>query len=160
MSDATGEDQPGAKKVEGREREDSTTEVDGGREREDSATKAEGRREKELNEQAAEHQAEERRAEQEAKAIEQRKPEEPTDPDQLRGEIAEAREELGETVEALAAKADVKSQAKQQAEEQKAHAQAKFDEASKWAKENPAPAAAVGGGVLALLLLALRRRRR
>jgi len=71
----------------------------------DSATKAKGRREKELNEQAAEHQAEEKRAEQEAEALEQEdKPEQPTDPDQLRGEIAEAREELGETVEALVAK--------------------------------------------------------
>ncbi|MBA3583872.1 MAG: DUF3618 domain-containing protein [Gemmatimonadetes bacterium] len=88
------------------------------------------------------------------------KPEEPTDPDQLRGEIAEAREELGETVEALAAKADVKSQAKQKVEEQKARAQAKFDEVTERVKEKPAPVAAVAGGVVALLLLALLRRRR
>ncbi len=145
MSDATSEDQPGAEKAEGREREDSPT-------------KATGRREKELNEQAAEHQAEKKRAEQEAKAIEQEKPQEPADPDQLRGEIAATREELGETVEALAAKADVKSQAKQQAEEQKARARAKFDEASEWAKENPAPAAAVAGAVV-LLMMVMRKRR-
>ena len=96
MSDASGKD---------------TTDTDEAGE--SSATKAKGRREKELNEQAAEHQAEEKRAEQEAEALEQEdKPEQPTDPDQLRGEIAEAREELGETVEALAAKADVKGRDK------------------------------------------------
>jgi ElaB/YqjD/DUF883 family membrane-anchored ribosome-binding protein len=144
MSDATSEDKTGAEEAG-----------------EDSVTKAKGRREQELNEQAAEHQAEEKRAEQEAEAIEQQdKPEEPTDPDQLRGEIAEAREELGETVEALAAKADVKSQAKQKGEEQKARTQAKLYEATERVKEKPAPVAAVAGGVVALLLLALLRRRR
>lgn len=128
---------------------------------EDSATKAKGRREKALNEQAAEHQAEEKRAEREVEALEQEdKPEEPTDPDQLRGEIAETREVLGETVEALATKADVKSQAKEKVEEQKARAQAKFGEATERVKEKPAPVAAVAGGVVALLLLALRRGRR
>lgn len=80
MSDATGKDTTDAEEAG-----------------ENSATKAKGRREKELNEQAAEHQAEEKRAEQEAEALEQEdKPEQPTDPNQLRGEIAEAREELGE----------------------------------------------------------------
>jgi cobalamin biosynthesis protein CobT len=129
-----------------------------------SATKAKGRREKELNEQAAEHQAEEKRAEQEAEALEQGdKPEQPTDPEQLRGEIAEAREELGETVEALAAKADVKGRAKDTVYEQKARARAKLDEVTEQVKEKPAPVAAVAGGVVTLLLLVLvllRRRRR
>ena len=128
---------------------------------EDSATKAKGRREKELNEQAAEHQAEEKRAEQEAEALEQEdKPEQPTDPDQLRGEIAEAREELGETVEALAAKADVKGRATDKVYEQKARARAKLNEVTEQVKEKPAPVAAVAGGVGALLLLVLLRRRR
>jgi cobalamin biosynthesis protein CobT len=128
---------------------------------ENSATKAKGRREKELNEQAAEHQAEEKRAEQEAEALEQEdKPEQPTDPDQLRGEIAEAREELGETVEALAAKADVKGRAKDKVYEQKARARAKLNEVTEQVKKKPAPVAAVVGGVGALLLLVLLRRRR
>ena len=127
---------------------------------ENSATKAKGRREKELNEQAAEHQAEEKRAEQEAEALEQGdKPEQPTDPDQLRGEIAEAREELGETVEALAAKVDVKGRAKDKVYEQKARARAKLNEVTQQVKEKPAPVAAVLGGALLLLVL-LRRRRR
>ena len=128
---------------------------------EDSATKAKGRREKELNEQAAEHQAEEKRAEQEAEALEQGdKPEQPIDPDQLRGEIAEAREELGETVEALVAKVDVKGRAKDTVYEQKARARAKLNEVTERVKEKPARVAAVGVGVGALLLLVLLRRRR
>jgi hypothetical protein len=128
---------------------------------ENSATKAKGRREKELNEQAAEHQVQEKRAEQEAEALEQEdQPEQPTDPDQLRGEIAEAREELGETVEALAAKADVKGRAKDNVYEQKARARAKLNEVTEQVKEKPAPVAAVAGIVGALLLLVLLRRRR
>ena len=39
-------------------------------------------------------------------------PDTPTDPEQLRAEIAETRAELGATVEALAAKVDVKTRAK------------------------------------------------
>jgi hypothetical protein len=128
---------------------------------ENSATKAKGRREKELNEQAAEHQVQEKRAEREAEALEQEdQPEQPTDPDQLRGEIAEARVELGETVEALAAKADVEGRAKDKAYEQKARARAKLDEVTEQAKQKPVPVAAVTGVVVALLLLVLLRRRR
>ncbi len=119
----------------------------------DQRTKAKGKKEKELNEQAAHHDAEVKRGQQEAETIEQEKdapPAEPTDPDQLRGEIADAREDLGDTVEALAAKADVKAQAK-----------AKVDEHVEQVKKNPAPPAAVAAGVVAflLLVLALRRRR-
>jgi len=144
MSDGTGKD--------------TTDAEDAG---ENSATKAKGRREKELNEQAAEHQAEEKRAEQEAEALEQEdKPEQPTDHDQLRGEIAEARDELGETVAALAAKADVKGRAQDKVYEQKARARAKLNEVTEQVKEKPAPVAAVAGIVGALLLLVLLRRRR
>ena len=144
MSDATGKDTTDAEEAG-----------------ENSATKAKGRREKELNEQAAEHQAQERRAGQKAEALEQEdKPEQPTDPDQLRGEIAEAREELGETVEALVAKADVKGRAKDKVYEQKARARAKLNGVTEQVKEKPAPVAAVVGGVGALLLLVLLLRRR
>lgn len=44
----------------------------------------------------------------------------PSDPDELRREIGELRADLGDTVEALARKADVKAQASQKATEVKA----------------------------------------
>jgi len=49
-------------------------------------------------------------------------------PEELRSEIAEAREELGETVEELAAKADVKTRAQEKVEETKERARGKIDE--------------------------------
>jgi ElaB/YqjD/DUF883 family membrane-anchored ribosome-binding protein len=86
---------------------------------------------------------------------------EPTEAEQLRDEIAETREELGETVEALAAKADVKAQARAKVEETKAQAQQKVEETSEQVKENPFPVAALAGGIDAgvLLLVLLKRRR-
>jgi ElaB/YqjD/DUF883 family membrane-anchored ribosome-binding protein len=88
-------------------------------------------------------------------------PPEPTEAEQLREQIAETREELGETVEALAAKADVKAQAKEKVEETKAQAQQKVEETSEQVKENPFPVAALAGGIAAgILLLVLLRKRR
>jgi len=56
----------------------------------------------------------------------------PTDtdksPEQLRSEIAEAREDLGETVEQLAAKADVKARAHDAVEDAKGRAHDKVEE--------------------------------
>ena len=52
----------------------------------------------------------------------------PQDTDELRREIEHTREELGETVEALAHKADVKGQAREKVEEVKASAGGKKDE--------------------------------
>jgi hypothetical protein len=49
-------------------------------------------------------------------------------PEQLRAEIEETREELGDTVEALAAKTDVKARAKERADELKSSALHKKDE--------------------------------
>jgi ElaB/YqjD/DUF883 family membrane-anchored ribosome-binding protein len=43
----------------------------------------------------------------------------PSDPDALREDIAETREELGDTVEALSEKADLKGQAKARVEDQR-----------------------------------------
>jgi hypothetical protein len=71
---------------------------------------------------------------------------EQSDPDKLRADIAETREELGETVGALSEKADVKAQAK-----------AKVDEAQTLAREQRVPIAA-GGLVLLLIVLWLVRR--
>ncbi len=126
---------------------------------EHAAIQATGRREGKLDEQAAEQQAQEQRAEHEADVIEQDE-EQPTDRDRLRGEIAEAREELGETVEALAAKVDIKSQTKEKVDEHKAQARAKLDEATQQVKQKPAPVVALAAGIVALVLLVARRRRR
>jgi hypothetical protein len=49
-------------------------------------------------------------------------------PDEIRAEIESTREELGDTVEALAGKADVKGQARQRVEEVKDNVQAKREE--------------------------------
>ena len=62
---------------------------------------------------------------------------------ELREQIAETRDELGDTVEALAQKADVKRQVKEKVEEQKQRAGAQ-------------PAVA-GGALLVLLLVVLPR---
>jgi len=66
----------------------------------------------------------------------------PSDPEAIRHEIAETTSEIGRTVEALAAKTDVKEQARQKVREQIA--------------QRPA----IGFAAAALLLLWLVRRRR
>jgi ElaB/YqjD/DUF883 family membrane-anchored ribosome-binding protein len=92
-------------------------------------------------------------------------------PEQIREDIERTRGDLGDTVEALAAKTDVKGQAKQRAEEIKSNLQTKREELTGKArqatpagareggqqvvakvKENPAPVA-LGGAVLAGFLL-------
>ena len=90
------------------------------------------------------------------------------DPEALRDQIEQTREDLGETVEALSAKADVKGQVREKVDERKAQlrdqqaqAQAKLNEVKGQAQENPTPFAAAAGGLLALLILiGLWRRRR
>ena len=91
----------------------------------------------------------------------------PDDQQQLRGQIDETRAELGDTVEALSAKADVKGQVKDKVETgkaqlrgQQAKAEAKFTEVTEQAKQNPVPFAAAAAGVVALLLGAWRLRKR
>jgi hypothetical protein len=85
------------------------------------------------------------------------------DPEQIRGEIDATRQELGDTVAALSAKADVKAQAKRKMEDTKATVADKKDEllgkakeaspqtaataasrASEQARQNPLPLAAAG----------------
>ena len=70
-------------------------------------------------------------------------------PEELRREIERTRRELGETVDALSHKADVKEQAR-----------IKKDEVRRQVSENPVPLVAVAGGVVALLLLLRLVRRR
>jgi cobalamin biosynthesis Mg chelatase CobN len=65
------------------------------------------------------------------------------DVDALRAEIKQTRAELGETVQALAAKADVKARAKEQVEQTKAKAKAQVHEATEKVRGAAANAAAV-----------------
>lgn len=92
-------------------------------------------------------------------------------PEQIRRDIEETREQLGDTVEALAEKTDVKAQAKRQAEALKDTAKQKRDEVTAKAKaatpesanagaqqvmgaakQNPLPVAMAGAFVMGLLL--------
>jgi uncharacterized protein DUF3618 len=93
------------------------------------------------------------------------------DPEQLREEIEETRRELGDTVEALAAKADVKARVKDKVGATKESAAQKKDEllgkaretspdsvsagasqATQKAKENPLPVAAAGAFAVGFLI--------
>ena len=74
---------------------------------------------------------------------------EPQTPEEIRREIERTRRELGETVEALSHKADVKEQAR-----------LKKEEVQERVAANPAPIAAVIGGLVALLVVRRLIRRR
>lgn len=71
------------------------------------------------------------------------------DPDEIRAQIEETRHELGETVEALAAKADVKAQVKDKVETTKETVQQ---------QARQRPGAFIGAGVAMLVALVARRR--
>lgn len=93
------------------------------------------------------------------------------DPEQIREEIEATRQELGDTIEALAEKTDVKAQAQHKLEETKASIAEKKDEllgmarqvspesavsvanqASQKARENPVPLALIGAFALGFVL--------
>ena len=74
------------------------------------------------------------------------------DPDIIRHEIAETRQELGEAVEELAAKTDVKTRARQK-RNQFRHAAAQLPQR---AREHPGLTVAAVASVIALLLLRIR----
>ena len=82
-------------------------------------------------------------------------------PEQIRAEIDKTRAELGDTVEALAEKTDVKARAKAKAEEVRAQVEAAAPESPQEARalvqRNPKPFVI---GVAILLLFLLWRRRR
>jgi hypothetical protein len=78
------------------------------------------------------------------------------DPEQVEAEIKETREDLGDTVGALAEKADLKKQAKLTADEAKERAQERIPDPI---LDNPVPVAAAAIGIVVLLLLFRRRSR-
>jgi hypothetical protein len=84
----------------------------------------------------------------------------PTDPVELREQIAATREDLGATVQALADKSDVKAQAREKVDERKQQAAQAAEQAVEQVRSRPVPFALVGafiaGGVIGLIL---RRRR-
>jgi len=98
--------------------------------------------------------------------------------EEIRADIEQTREEVGETVEALAAKTDVKAQARTKVDEVKSNAKAKVDEVKAKAqsstpqsaqqggqqvvtkvRENPAPLV-LGAAVLVAFLIGRRTARR
>jgi len=74
-------------------------------------------------------------------------------PEEIRREIERTRRELGDTVNALSHKTNVKEQARIKKEEVKEQARSKKDEVQERVSSNPAPVIAIIGGGLALLLL-------
>jgi ElaB/YqjD/DUF883 family membrane-anchored ribosome-binding protein len=77
-------------------------------------------------------------------------------PEEIKRDIEQTREELGDTVEALAEKADVKAQARQKVEEIKEKAKAaapdNAQQVTEAAKRNPVPVIAVGALVAGFVL--------
>ena len=90
----------------------------------------------------------------------------PNDPgaeqERLRREIEQTRSELGETVEALSHKADVKAQARQRAEQAKTEVREMVEHAKTEVRQQvdqrPAVPVAVGVGVALVALWLIRRR--
>jgi hypothetical protein len=66
-------------------------------------------------------------------------------PEEIRADIEQTREEVGETVEALAAKSDVKAQAHQRIDEVKANVRARAEEAKAKARSATPQTAQQGG---------------
>ena len=64
--------------------------------------------------------------------------------DDLRNDIEQTREELGDTAAALGAKADVKGRAKERVHDIKENVAAKTPPSPETVKEHPVPAAAIG----------------
>jgi ElaB/YqjD/DUF883 family membrane-anchored ribosome-binding protein len=90
------------------------------------------------------------------------RPTETKDQEQLQHEIEETRAELGDTVDALAQKADVKARVSEKVEERKEDLKASVEGARERAErateERPFPAIAVALGLGLLIGWAIRRR--
>jgi ElaB/YqjD/DUF883 family membrane-anchored ribosome-binding protein len=82
----------------------------------------------------------------------------PDDQQELEKEIEQTRERLGETVEALAAKVDVKARAQEKLGQLANQAKQQAGQAGQQIRKRPIPAAATAGAIGALVLFALIRR--
>jgi ElaB/YqjD/DUF883 family membrane-anchored ribosome-binding protein len=106
-------------------------------------------------------------SEKKAPATTETKADEPRDPEVIRAEIDGTREELGETVAAVAEKTDVKKQAEAKKDELKEQVSAKADalkgaapesaqegmqQAQRLASENPVPMALAGAFLAGMVL--------
>jgi uncharacterized protein YdbL (DUF1318 family) len=78
-------------------------------------------------------------------AAEPEKTEETRSPEEIRADIEQTREEVGDTVEALAAKTDVKAQARERIDEIKGNVRAKADELKTKAQSSTPEGAQQGG---------------
>ena len=76
----------------------------------------------------------------------------PDDQQELEKEIEQTREQLGETVEALVAKVDVKARAQEKLGQLTARLTGKATEVGEQIKKDPVPAAATAGVIGALVL--------
>ena len=86
----------------------------------------------------------------------------PDDQQELEKEIEQTREQLGQTVEALAAKVDVKARAQQKLSQLQDKAKQQATQAGQHIKKRPVPVAASASGIVSLVLffIAIRRWRR
>jgi ElaB/YqjD/DUF883 family membrane-anchored ribosome-binding protein len=82
----------------------------------------------------------------------------PNEQEQLLDEIEETRAELGDTVDALAQKADVKARVSEKVEQRKAEAKRAGSQVARTAEERPFPAIAVALGLGLLIGRAIGRR--
>jgi hypothetical protein len=80
-------------------------------------------------------------------------------PDEIRADIEHTREELGETVEALAAKTDIKRQAEAKVEDTKHRVNAKVDALKRAAADNPATVRTIGVVAVAVMIGVILARR-
>jgi ElaB/YqjD/DUF883 family membrane-anchored ribosome-binding protein len=84
----------------------------------------------------------------------------PADPEKLREEIAATREDLGETVQALADRADVKARAQEKVGEAKQQTEQAAEQAVQQVRRRPLPFAAVGAFVVGVVVGVILHRRR
>jgi hypothetical protein len=83
------------------------------------------------------------------------------DTEMLRAEIRQARADLGETVQALAAKADVKARVRRSAAHTAERARVRVNHAGEQVRHDPVPWAVIAAGAAgAIILLLLIRGRR
>jgi ElaB/YqjD/DUF883 family membrane-anchored ribosome-binding protein len=82
----------------------------------------------------------------------------PNTPTELRRDVEETREELGDTVEALAQKADIKARVAEKVDERKAALRERQVQVKRTTQERPGPALGVALAVGLLLGWLLKRR--